>query len=167
MSENEEIDVEDSSGDTSESKEDVSDSSEDIKTEDKEPRRKKKSGLSSMKAKLIVVFLIIAIALTIGLWGGAPEDYKTLEEVMNDTDSYMGKEIQMVGTVGNWTGGRNFTLIGRENNTVEIFVLHEKEIPDGFAESKDVVVTGKLEKDGDGYYFKSMKQIQVGCPSKY
>jgi cytochrome c-type biogenesis protein CcmE len=167
MSENEDNDIENSSEDTTESAEDISDSSDDIKTENIEPKKRKRSGLSSMRVKLVVVFLIIAIALTIGLWGGAPEDYKTLEEVMRDTDSYMGKEIQMVGTVGNWTGGQNFTLMDRGNNTIEIFVLHEKEIPDGFAESKDVVVTGKLEKDDEGFFFKSNKQIQVGCPSKY
>lgn len=160
MSENEDIDINDSL-------EDISDSTDDIKTENIEPKRRKRSGLSSMRAKIIVVFLIIAIALTIGLWGGAPEDYKTLEEVMKNTNSFMGKEIQMVGTVGNWTGGQNFTLVGRENDTVEIFVLHQKEIPDGFAESKDVVLTGKLEKGDEGFFFKSNKQIQVGCPSKY
>lgn len=160
MSENEDINIDDSS-------EDIPDSTDDIKTENKEIKKRKRSGLSSMRAKIIVVFLIIAIALTIGLWGGAPEDYKTLEEVMKNTDSFMGKEIQMVGTVGNWTGGQNFTLVGRENDTVEIFVLHQKEIPDGFAESKDVVLTGKLEKGDEGFFFKSNKQIQVGCPSKY
>lgn len=160
MSENEDSDINDSS-------ENLSDSTDDIKTENIETKKRKRSGLSSMRAKIIVVFLIIAIALTIGLWGGAPEDYKTLEEVMRNTDSYMGKEIQMVGTVGNWTGGQNFTLVGRENDTVELFILHQKEIPDGFAESKDVVVTGKLEKGSEGFFFKSNKQIQVGCPSKY
>jgi cytochrome c-type biogenesis protein CcmE len=160
MRENEDIDIDDSL-------EGRSAPTDEIQTESIEPKKRKKSFLSSTKAKIIVVILIIAIALTIGLWGGAPEDYKTLEEVMRNTDSFMGKEIQMVGTVGNWTGGKNFTLVGRENDTVEIFVLHQKEIPDGFAESKDVVLTGKLEKDDEGFFFMSNKQIQVGCPSKY
>jgi cytochrome c-type biogenesis protein CcmE len=130
-------------------------------------RTRKKSGLSSVKVKLIVVFLIIAVALTIGLWGGAPENYKSLEEVLENQSTYLKNEAQVVGTVANWTGGRNFTLMDRDNNTVEIFVVHEKEIPDGFAESKDVVVTGKLEETSNGLILRSKKPIVVGCPSKY
>jgi cytochrome c-type biogenesis protein CcmE len=128
-------------------------------------RTRKKSGLSSIRVKLIVVFLIVAIALTIGLWGGAPEDYKSLEEVLENQGTYLKNEAQIVGTVANWTGGRNFTLMDRDNNTVEIMVIHEKEIPDGFAESKDVVVTGK--ETSNGLILRSKKQIVVGCPSKY
>jgi cytochrome c-type biogenesis protein CcmE len=131
------------------------------------PKRPKKRFIATKKGKLLIVFLIIGIALAIGLWGAAPGDYLSLEEVVTNSDSYMGKEIEVIGKVGNWTGGQNFTLVGRDNENLTIYVVHEKEIPDGFAIGKDVVVKGKL-LDGDGeLILNSNHPIQVGCPSKY
>ena len=150
-----------------ESHEDVSDSVKEPRSETQGVRTRKKSRLSSIRVRLLVVLIIVTIALTIGLWGGAPEDYKSLEEVMKNSGSYINNEVKVVGTVGNWTGGHNFTLVDINNRTVEIFVIHEKEIPDGFAESKDVVVTGKLENKSNELILRSNTQIQVGCPSKY
>lgn len=131
------------------------------------PKRPKKRFLATKKGKLVIVFVIIGIALAIGLWGAAPGDYLTLEEVVNNSDSYLGKEVEVIGKVGNWTGGLNFTLVGRSNENLAIFVIHEKEIPDGFAIGKNVVVKGKLQNGNEELTILSDHPIQVGCPSKY
>jgi cytochrome c-type biogenesis protein CcmE len=135
--------------------------------EDDIPRRPKKRFIATTKGKLLIVFVIIGVALAIGLWGAAPGDYLTLEEVVTNSDSYMGKEVEIIGKVGNWTGGLNFTLVGRSDENLTIFVIHEKEIPDGFAIGKDVVVKGKLQNGYDELTLLSDHPIQVGCPSKY
>jgi cytochrome c-type biogenesis protein CcmE len=131
------------------------------------PRKPKRGILSTTRGRLVIVIVIVGIALAIGLWGAAPEGYITLEEVAKNSNSYQGKEIEVVGKVGNWTGGLNFTLVGRSDENVSMFVIHEKEIPDGFAEGKDVVVKGKLDNGADELTFRSTYSIQVGCPSKY
>ncbi|UCE73752.1 MAG: cytochrome c maturation protein CcmE [Methanomassiliicoccales archaeon] len=133
-----------------------------------EPKSKKKrKGLSSKRNKVLIVVAIISVALIIVLWGAAPGDYLTMEEVVENSDSYIGKEVEVIGKVGNWTGGQNFTLVGRDNESVEMFVVHEKALPDGFEEGKDVVVKGKLENVDGVLTFRSNHPIQVGCPSKY
>lgn len=131
------------------------------------PKRPKKRFIATRKGKLIIVFLIIGIALAIGLWGATPGDYLTLEEVVTNSDSYLGKEVEIIGKVGNWTGGLNFTLVGRNNENLTIFVIHEREIPDGFGIGKDVVVKGKLQNWDEELTLLSDHPIQVGCPSKY
>jgi cytochrome c-type biogenesis protein CcmE len=144
---------------------------EDLETEPEPeedvPKRPKKRFIATTKGKLIIVFVIIGIALAIGLWGAAPGSYLTLEEVVENSDSYLGKEVEVIGKVGNWTGGLNFTLVGRTDENLTIFVIHEKEIPDGFAIGKDVVVKGKLQNGIDELTLLSDHPIQVGCPSKY
>ena len=139
----------------------------DSKTEEEVVQKPRRRFLSSTKGRLVVVFVIIGIALAIGLWGATPGSYLSLEEVAENSDSYTGKEIEVMGKVGNWTGGLNFTLIGRSDENITMFVIHEREIPDGFAEGKDVVIKGKLENGADDLTFRSTHSIQVGCPSKY
>jgi cytochrome c-type biogenesis protein CcmE len=146
---------------------DIEPETEDIEAEDDVPQRPKKRFIATRKGKLIIVFVIIGIALAIGLWGAAPGDYLTLEEVVTNSDSYMGKEVEVIGKVGNWTGGLNFTLVGRSDENLTIFVIHQKEIPDGFAIGKDVVVKGKLQNGNEELTLLSDHPIQVGCPSKY
>jgi cytochrome c-type biogenesis protein CcmE len=134
---------------------------------DEMPQKKKKRFIATRKGKLVIVILFICIVVIIVLWGAAPGDYKTLEEVMENSNSYLGKEVEMIGKVGNWTGGQNFTLVGRSDENITLFVIHEKEIPDGFSIGKDVVVQGKLVEIDGTLTFKSNHPIQVGCPSKY
>lgn len=160
MNENKEIDE-----NTAEEMNEDSEAFEETKEEvTQKPRRRL---LSSNKGKIVVVLVIIGIALGIGLWGAVPEEYLSLEEVVNNSDSYLGKEIEVVGKVGNWTGGLNFTLLDRGDENITMFVIHEREIPDGFAIGKDVVLKGKLENGADDLTFRSTHSIQVGCPSKY
>jgi cytochrome c-type biogenesis protein CcmE len=157
MSENEEdMNVEDAHGSESQKE-----------SESPDPPRRKKKWYSTNKAKIIVVILIISIALVIGLWGAAPENYTPVEDIVKNSGSYIGEEVQIVGKVGNWSGGQNFTLVGRSDENYTLYVVHTKEIPDGFAIGKDVVVTGKVQNGDTGLMVRSDHSIQVGCPSKY
>ena len=100
------------------------------------------------------------------LWGATPPDYNEVNEIVANSGKYLGDEVTVKGKVGNWTGGKNFTLLDDENASLAIFVVHEKAMPEGFAEGKVVVVEGKLEEGESGLTIRSTK-IQVGCPSKY
>jgi cytochrome c-type biogenesis protein CcmE len=159
MSENEEVD-------------DVGSDAVDIKEESQEEevseeiKRPSKRRLSSNKIKILIVVAIISIALIIVLWGATPPEYITLEELMENSSSYTGKDVTVRGKVGNWTGGQNFTMVDAKNESIAIQVVHDGAIPEGFAEQKDVVVEGRLENGASGLTLITT-EIQVGCPSKY
>lgn len=126
----------------------------------------KKKKLSSKKKKVIIVVVIVAIALAVVLWGATPEDYLSVEDVVEKSDSYLGKEVEVKGEVGNWTANKNFTLLDDNDPEISIYVIHGGAMPEGFGEGKFVVVKGKLEQGENGLTLSSTK-IQVGCPSKY
>jgi cytochrome c-type biogenesis protein CcmE len=127
------------------------------------PRRKR---FFSRRNKVLIVVAIVAIALIVVLWGATPPDYNEVNEIVTNSGKYIGEEVTVKGKVGNWTGGKNFTLLDDQNASLAIFVVHEKAMPEGFAEGKVVVVEGILEEEESGLTIRSTK-IQVGCPSKY
>lgn len=131
--------------------------------EDVKPKRR---GLSSRGKKILVVVVIIVIALTVTLWGAAPGDYMSVGDVVKNSDRYIGKEIEVKGKVGNWSGGNNFTLVDEHNVSLAIHVVHNGGMPEGFTTGKFVVVKGRLSETENGLNIRSSK-IQVGCPSKY
>ncbi len=147
----------------------VVDEHEDIPQEEetsKEIKRASKKKLSSKRVKIIIVVAIISIALIIVLWGATPPEYITVEELMEKSSSYTGKDVTVRGKVGNWTGGQNFTMVDANNASIAIHVVHDGAIPEGFAEQKDIVVEGRLENGVSGLTLITT-EIQVGCPSKY
>jgi cytochrome c-type biogenesis protein CcmE len=136
---------------------------------DKEPSdktRSKRKRFFSRRNKVLLVVAIVAIALIVVLWGATPPDYNEVSEIVENSGKYIGDEVSVKGKVGNWTGGKNFTLLDDKNASLAIFVVHETAMPEGFAEGKVVVVEGKLEEGESGLTIRSTK-IQVGCPSKY
>jgi len=142
---------------------------EDIFEDDKTPRETKRSSkkrISSKTIKIMIVIAIIAVALIVVLWGAAPPEYITLEELMDNSSKYTGKDVTVRGKVGNWTGGQNFTMVDANNESIAIHVVHDGAIPEGFAEEKDIVVEGRLENGVSGFTLITT-EIQVGCPSKY
>jgi cytochrome c-type biogenesis protein CcmE len=159
MSENEEVD--DVTSDAGEVIEEPL--GEEAPEEIKRPRKRR---LSSNKIKILIVVAIISVALVIVLWGATPPEYISLEELMENSSSYTGKDVTVRGKVGNWTGGQNFTMVDAKNESIAIQVVHDGPIPEGFAEEKDVVVEGRLENRASGLTLITT-EIQVGCPSKY
>lgn len=126
----------------------------------------KKRKFSSKRKKILIVVVVIAVALLVGLWGATPQDYKSVESIVRNSESYIGTQVEVRGKVANWTGGQNFTLLDDNNASIALYVVHERGIPEGFATDKDVVVKGRLENGENGLTIKST-DIQVGCPSKY
>ena len=166
MSENEDIEKENIEGEQAEL-DSTKEPEEEHKEEPGEERVKpKRRGLSSKRNKILIVVAIVVIAVIIGLWGAAPDPYRTVKEVVENSDSFIGDEIDIRGKVGNWSHGQNFTLVDDNNASLAIHVVHQKAIPEGFAVGKDVVVKGRLENGENGLTIKSTN-IQVGCPSKY
>jgi cytochrome c-type biogenesis protein CcmE len=154
-----------------ESRDELQDEShEEIEEEAQEKSKKettpKKKRFFSRRNKVLIVFAIVAIALIVVLWGATPPDYDEVEEIVTNSGNYIGEEVNVKGKVGNWTGGKNFTLHDDQNASLAIFVVHENAMPEGFAEGKVVVVEGTLEEGESGLTIRSTK-IQVGCPSKY
>ncbi|UCE39476.1 MAG: cytochrome c maturation protein CcmE [Thermoplasmata archaeon] len=139
---------------------------EDTQEEPKKETKPKRKRFFSRRNKVLIVVAIVAIALIVVLWGAAPPDYDEVRDIVKNRGKYLGDEVTVKGKVGNWTGGKNFTLVDDKNASFAIFVVHEKAMPEGFAEGKVVVVEGKLEEGEFGLTIISTK-IQVGCPSKY
>jgi cytochrome c-type biogenesis protein CcmE len=146
-----------------ESQEEVGEETQEEPEEGTRPKRKR---FFSRRNKVLIVVAIVAIALIVVLWGATPPDYNEVEEIVTNSGKYIGDDVTVKGKVGNWTGGKNFTLVDDKNASLAIFVVHENAMPEGFAEGKVVVVEGQLEEGESGLTIRSTK-IQVGCPSKY
>jgi cytochrome c-type biogenesis protein CcmE len=127
--------------------------------------KKARSGFTGKKKKIltaVAVLVIISLALVVGLWGNAPVPYMTVSEVTNHSSSYLNKEIEIKGIVKNWnTTARTFEMTDEESR----LVVSYDNIPDGFNNEKEIVVSGILT--GANGLVLEAEEITVGCPSKY
>jgi cytochrome c-type biogenesis protein CcmE len=138
-----------------------SDEVQEAKAEAERPR----SRLAGKKKKLltaVAVLVIIALALFVGFWGNTPVPYMTVSQVTDHPSSYVDKEIEIKGFVENWnTTARTFDMTDEES----ILSVSYDNIPDGFNNGKEIVVSGVL-KGTNGLVLEA-DEITVGCPSKY
>ncbi|MCK5291290.1 MAG: cytochrome c maturation protein CcmE [Thermoplasmata archaeon] len=132
-----------------------------VETEAERPR----SRLTGKRKKLltaVAVLVIIALALVVGFWGNTPVPYMTVSQVIDNSNSYVDKEIEIKGFVENWNStARTFDLTDEES----VLSVSYDVIPDGFNNGKEIVVSGVL-KGTNGVVLEADK-ITVGCPSKY
>lgn len=121
------------------------------------------------KNKIMIVVLVVIIAIIITLWGLKPPETKSLNQVMNNPDKYLGKNINLKGTVENnsiknSTDSLLFCLTEGEYNLSVIYIGN---IPNNFVEGKKVILKGVLKKDEDNKLLFIASKITVGCPSRY
>lgn len=116
-------------------------------------------------------FLIIGALITIGILGviilDAPEPTKTVDVLMDNPDSLVGKSIAIRGEV---TDGSivnetsTFTLHG-ENASV-IVDFSQASVSNGLGDNRTVYAEGVLRFENEKYIFEA-DIIKTSCPSKY
>ncbi|MCS5533274.1 MAG: cytochrome c maturation protein CcmE [Candidatus Poseidoniaceae archaeon] len=116
-------------------------------------------------------FLIIGALITIGILGvivlDAPEPTKTVDVLMDDPDSLVGKSIAIRGEV---TDGSivnetlTFTLHG--DNASVIVDFSQASVSNGLGDNRTVYAEGILRFENGTYVFEA-DIIKTSCPSKY
>ena len=116
-------------------------------------------------------FLIIGALITIGILGvivlEAPEPTKTVDVLMDDPDSLIGKSIAIRGEV---TDGSivnetlTFTLHG-DNASVTVD-FSQASVSNGLGDNRTVYAEGILRFENGIYVFEA-DIIKTSCPSKY
>ena len=116
-------------------------------------------------------FLIIGALVTIGLLGviilEAPEPTRTVDVLMDDPDSLIGKSIAIRGEV----------LDGSIVNETSRFILHgdsasviidfsQASVSNGLGDNRTVYAEGILRFENNQYVFEA-EIIKTSCPSKY
>ncbi len=111
----------------------------------------------------IAVIAIVIVVGTWGMWGGT--DYPSVKDITSDQASYIGKYVEVRGTVKLQSLDVNNTTFTLFEGQSELRVNYTGALPANFEEGKDVVVKGTLRRD-DGLVLTS-REIVVGCASKY
>tara|TARA_B100001564_G_scaffold70954_1_gene56344 strand:+ start:403 stop:795 length:393 start_codon:yes stop_codon:yes gene_type:complete len=116
-------------------------------------------------------FLILGAVITVGLLGvillQAPEPTRAVDDLMDDPDAFVGKEIAVRGEV----------LDGSIDNTTLVFILHgethqlnidysDASVSNGLGDNRTVYAQGILRVE-DGTYVLEADIIKTSCPSKY
>ena len=116
-------------------------------------------------------FLILGAVITIGLLGvillQAPEPTRAVDDLMEDPDAFVGKEIAVRGEV----------LDGSIDNSTLVFILHgeshklsidysDASVSNGLGDNRTVYAQGILTFE-DGVYVLEADIIKTSCPSKY
>ena len=116
-------------------------------------------------------FLILGAVITVGLLGvillQAPEPTRAVDDLMDDPDAFVGKEIAVRGEV----------LDGSIDNTTLVFILHgethqlsidysDASVSNGLGDNRTVYAQGTLRIE-DGAYVLEADIIKTSCPSKY
>ena len=116
-------------------------------------------------------FLILGAIITVGMLGvillQAPEPTRAVDDLMDDPDAFVGKEIAVRGEV----------LDGSIDNTTLVFILHgethqlsidysDASVSNGLGDNRTVYAQGILQIE-DGEYVLEADIIKTSCPSKY
>jgi cytochrome c-type biogenesis protein CcmE len=123
---------------------------------------KSKKRMSRRTKGVVIVAVVIAVALVIGLWGTAPANYLSVNDVISHTDIYLNKTIEVKGIVEDWNSTANTFSLADGDKKINVTYTT---VPEGFNNGKDVVVKGTLI-DLPVLAIES-QTISVGCPSKY
>ena len=122
---------------------------------------------STRASRLIAVGLLITVLVLAMLIQAQPLPQITVDEVVNNSDTYDGKEVHVRGIVVEGSiseSGLSFVLAGNEHE-IDIDVSGIS-TPEGLVEGTTVVVQGKFRSTTDGWEIDAT-QVQTGCPSKY
>ena len=144
--------------------------------DEKNEEGKKKDSESGGKGKkkrskmfiVTIVCLVVAVVVILLLWGMTPADYLEVSDVMGDTDSYVGDEIEVQGTVRDYDQMNDTFVL--EDGDDKLLVHYPKAMPSNFEVGKDVVAKGQLETSDDysGHSFVlRATSVTIGCASKY
>ena len=115
--------------------------------------------------------LIIGALITIGILGviilEAPEPTRTVDVLMDDPDSLIGKSIAIRGEVSDGSivnETSTFTLHGDSASVIIDF--SQASVSNGLGDNRTVYAEGILRLENGQYVFEA-KIIKTSCPSKY
>ena len=121
----------------------------------------------SRLGRLLVVGVVLSAFMVMMSITIQPMPQYSIDEIMDNTDTYVGERIHIRGTIVNGTlesESSIITLVGiDETMNIDISGLA---IPVGFEEGKMVSVKGILKFVDDKFIIRA-DEIQTGCPSKY
>lgn len=127
----------------------------------------KANGMSWKTVATIITVAAVGLLVYSSVTGGRHS--VSPEQVAKNPDAFVGKPIKIEGKVvkESWSVGRNdnfdhrFQIVGEGGKT---FSVHfHGAMPDPFAEDRQVIITGKLEKSR----VIKANRILVKCPSRY
>jgi len=120
------------------------------------------------KIRLIVALsaaVLLAVALIYTSFSASTEA-KQPSDILNASP---GQSYQMTGVVVpqsiHHRGSQlDFRVADRDNSRLSIPVRYSGEVPDPFADGREVIVTGKVE---DGTFMAQRDSLITKCPSKF
>ena len=120
------------------------------------------------KIRLIVALstaVLLAVALIYTSFSASTEA-KQPSDILNASP---GQSYQMTGVVVpqsiHHRGSQlDFRVADRDNSKLSIPVRYSGEVPDPFADGREVIVTGKVE---DGTFMAQRDSLITKCPSKF
>ncbi|MDY0386334.1 MAG: cytochrome c maturation protein CcmE [Methanolobus sp.] len=121
------------------------------------------------KQKSVLAVAFIVIVGFVGLWNvNLSEGYPMISELSENSDKYVGRDINTMGTVKNETleistGGTSFMLQDLEDPSFELYVEYTGSLPANLVEGQSISINGKMLSNG----FIEANRIVVSCPSKY
>jgi cytochrome c-type biogenesis protein CcmE len=126
---------------------------------------KKAIRISERQIKITAVIIIVVVVVAVLLWGMVPNRIYDTSEIIENSQSFNGRLVNVSGVVEGWMLSlNNFTLVDSLNDSFKINITHNGGFPGGFGNNETVVVTGIFFS---GINHIESQSIQIGCPSKY
>lgn len=123
-----------------------------------------------LRRKVAVTVVLIAASVTVAHLAPRPQPaYRMVDEVMADPARWEGAALIVHGYIAPGSlvalapGAHTFVLTKRG---ARLAVYHEGLLPDTVRDQSEVVITGRLDRDGDGWSFAS-NRMSAKCGGKY
>ena len=125
---------------------------------------------SEMKIKftylIVITLLVLSAALAYDAFNSYVNPYLTISQVLENSETYLNRELQIIGTVVNGStqmGADGTLFFNISDGEKMIKIVFRGDPPQYFKEGEQVVVIGKVLSS------KTMmgSKILVKCPSKY
>jgi cytochrome c-type biogenesis protein CcmE len=124
----------------------------------------------SLKRKIrLIVALSAAVLLAVALVYtsfNASSQAKEPSDVIHASpgQSYQLTGVVVPGSIQRHGSTLNFRIADRDNSKVSLPVRYTGEVPDPFADGREVIISGKVEK---GTFLAQRDSLITKCPSKF
>ena len=120
------------------------------------------------KIRLIVALsaaVLLAVALIYTSFSASTEAKQPSDILSASPDqSYQMTGVVVPGSIHHRGSQLDFRVADRDNSKASIPVRYSGEVPDPFADGREVIVTGKVE---DGTFMAQRDSLITKCPSKF
>jgi hypothetical protein len=121
----------------------------------------------SRRNRLLVTGGVLTILLLSTLLLESPEPTRTVDEIMVNPDSFVGKEVALRGEVfdGSLNNDTMEFILEGESSTI-VISFKNAAVSNGLDDNRTVYAEGKIVKL-NGEYVLEASTIKTSCPSKY